>query len=1022
MKTKLGLSGWAIRSPIPTIVFFIVVTLIGIASFIRLPVNANPSVDYPLVNVTIIQIGAAPAELENNITQYVENAVAGIAGVRNIQSTIKEQVSETIIEFQLGTDTEQATNDVRSAINRIRGTLPDEIEEPIIQRVDIEGGAMLHYIVQSPSESPLSLSWFVDDTVIHKLLSIQGIEQVQRFGGADREIRVEVDPHQLASRNISIVQLNQQLQAQNVNMPGGANDVGPIKQSIRILGQSKSISELAKLPITVGENRWVYLGEIAQIYDTEKESNQVAAYNGSPAVGFSIWRSRGYSDTAVEDRIDAVVNQIRASYPEISIEKVASTVKYTRDSFSTTMQTLIEGALLTVLVVFFFLRSWRATLIAAIALPLSIIPTFIVMYLLDFTLNSVSLLALTLATGILVDDAIVEIENIDRFIHRGERPYIAALKGADSIALAVVATTLTIVAVFLPVSFIDGVVGLYFQQFGITVATSVIASLLVARLLTPLMAAYMLKPDPRTEQNHSSNLNDRYHRLLKWALGNRVLAIVYAIVFFIVSLLMLPFIPTGFMPKDNGDLSQLRVELPPSYRKADIEQTIKTITNSIKEDKAVAHVLATSDSSNRLTFNITLLSSGLRNKSLDKFEHSMSNRLQALPDIRPEFVNAYGIRDIIILLASKDDELLNRTAEQLTQQVQALPQVYNVKNTRPLPKAELLIIPDNEQAARMGITTAHIANTLRIANMGDTDSASAKFSLRDRQIPIRIQLSKADRENIETLAQLRVINSNGRPIPLASVAKIQYSEGDSKIVRFNRLRQISIEASLNNSSLGDAYEAINNLPLLKNLPEGIERFEYGDAQYMEEMLTNFSYAMLLGALMVYAILIILFRDFIQPLTILVTLPLSLGGALIGLLLIRASLDMSSVIGLLMLMGIVTKNAILLVDFVIIERQQGLNRYDALIKACSIRAKPIIMTTIAMVAGMVPAALGFGANAEFRVPMAIAVIGGLTTSTLLSLIFVPVVYSLLDDVHNWMRPRLTRYTSVTTEDIAEGKKM
>lgn len=1023
MNNKLGLSGWAIRSPFPTLLFFIVITILGITSFLRLPVNANPSIDYPLVNITVIQPGAAPAELETNITQHVENAIAGISGVRNIQSKVREQVSETLIEFQLGTDSEQATNDVRSAINLVRNTLPRDIEEPIIQRIDIEGGSMLHYIVQAPNESSLSLSWFIDDTIIHKLLSLRGVEQATRFGGSDREIRVEVEPLKLATRGIDITYLNQQLQLSNLNAPGGSVDLNGIRQSIRTLGQSKSIDELSKLPITIGENRWLYLGEIAKISDTEKEDQSIAFHNGNETVGFSIWRSRGYSDTEVENNVTAELEKIQKSYPEIKIEKISSTVKYTRDSYSTTMQTLIEGALLTILVVYLFLRNWRATFIAAVALPLSIIPTFIVMDMLNFTLNSVSLLALTLATGILVDDAIVEIENIDRFIHRGKRPYIAALLGADSIALAVVATTFSIIAVFLPVSFIDGIVGLYFKQFGLTVAASVMASLVVARLLTPLMSAYILKPTKLKQdelQSKQSEITNKYLKLLDWSLHHRGLSLCAAVAFFVLSLAILPFLPTSFLPKDNGDISRLTVELPPNYRKADVEDIIKSITNTLQEDKAVAHVLAISDTSNHIAFNITLHTSGLRNKTLSKFEQSMSEKLSNIPDIRTMFTSGYGLRDISIILTSKDYELLTRTADELTTQMKQLPQIYNVQNTAALPKPELLVIPDSEQAARLGVTTYQIANTLRIANMGDTDSASAKFNLFDRQIPIRIQLSNVNRENIETLDQLRVLNASGRPIPLSSVAKFEFSEGKNSITRFNRLRQISVEASLSNVSLGQATSAINNLPLLQNLPTGVQRSEYGESQYMGEMLESFSSSMLVGALVVYAILVLLFKDFLQPITILVTLPLSLGGALVALLLIRASLDLSAIIGLLMLMGIVTKNAILLVDFVIIERENGLSRHDALLKAGSIRVKPIIMTTIAMIAGMVPAALGFGANAEFRVPMAITVIGGLTTSTLLSLVFVPVIYSYIDDIHNWLAPKFNRFTSVTKEDIEEGK--
>lgn len=1047
MSHKLGISSWAIRNPLPIIIFFVVVTVLGILSFKRLPVNANPSVDYPLVAVTVIQVGAAPAELENNVTRNIENALAGISGVRNIQSTIKEQVSNTLVEFNLDINVEQATNDVRSAISQVRTLLPNEIEEPIVQRIDVTGAALLYYTVTSNKLSNLDLSWFIDDNIIHSLLGVNGVEQAMRFGGSEREISVEVDPIELATHHVSIVQLNQQLRLSNVNLPGGSFDLGNTKQNIRVLGQQNTIDDLENLPITGGENRWLYLNEVADVKMTEQEANFVSYLNDKPAMGFSIWRTRGFSDTVVEDKVDAEIAKLQEVYPYIKINKIISLADYTRDSFNTTMQTLIEGAILTILVVYMFLRNRRATLIAAAALPISIIPTFMMMELLDFTLNSVTLLALTLATGILVDDAIVEIENIDRFIEQGNRPYIASLKGADSIGLAVVATTFSIIAIFLPVSFIGGVVGLYFKQFGLTVATSVLVSLFVARLLTPLMSAYFLKPhqtksknekQPKLTNNETEpneikpkkiKQNDsyfdrfvsRYIIWLNWVLINRKRALLIAIAFFALSGIAFMMLPTGFLPKPDRNVSILHVQLPPSYTKKQVEHEIEEIAQALHEDPIVRNTLALSDASNKVIFNISL--SDDRNMLLSEYEQKTKSRLREISDIRFYFVNEIGFRAYTVLLGSRDPKLLEDTSAELEHQMQQIPYLSDVQNMKPIQRPELLVIPNREQMARLGVTTANLANTLRIANLGDTNSSSAKFKIGDKQIPIRIKLNDADKANLETLGQLRVININGRPVPIASVAQFKFSEGDNTIMRYNRYRQIAIEADLyDTATLGQAEDAVSALPIMKNLPEGVIRFDYGDSQYMNEMLSQFSIAMVFGVLMVYTILVLLFKDLLQPITILVTLPLSLAGAVVGLILIRSPVDLSSVIGLLMLMGIVTKNAILLIDFIIIRRENGMSRHDSILDAGRIRVKPIIMTTIAMIAGMIPAALGFGASADFRVPMAVAVISGLISSTFLSLLVVPIFYTYMDDLTHWLKKYFGGFTSVTKEDIEEGEKL
>ncbi len=1017
---RRGISSWAIRRPIPTIVLFLALTLAGWVSFLRLPVNANPPVSFPVVGVTVAQTGATPIELETLVTRKVEGAIAGLVGVRHIQSTVSSGLSDTTVEFQLGTDPDRATNDVRDALAQIRADMPQSIEEPIITRIDVEGGAILYYVVRAPHMTQLALSWFVEDAIGRELLTVPGVQRVQRFGGADREIRVELKPDRLIALGTSADEVNAQLRSINAEVPGGRGQIGAREQSVRTLGGARTVEELAARTIALSGGRWAKLSDLAEVRDGAAEARGFARYDGEAVVGFSVSRSKGSSDTVVAEAVAAKLAEIAARMPDVTIEESVSTVEYTRESYDAAMQTLLEGALLTVIVVFAFLRDWRATLIAAVAMPLSILPTFAAMSLFGFTLNSVSLLALTLVIGILVDDAIVEIENIDRHIDQGKRPYLAAIDAADAIGLAVVSTTLTIVAVFTPVSFIGGVVGQYFRQFGLTVAVAVLASLLVARLVTPLMAAYLLRPKPliatREDDGKRPRASGYYLHLLSWSLDHRRTAMGIAGMILIASLMLVPLLPTGFLPVSDSDISQLKVEFPPGSRLDDTERVTAHLASKLLERAEVEHVLVMTSSPDEAMVIARLKPRSERNLTRKAFERIVWPVLSSIPDIRLAFLGDAGGKDVSIILSGDEPTQLAQAVHDLEAQMRGLPQLANVQSTAPLPRPELLIRPRFDEAARLGVSTGAIGATAQIATLGDTNANSAKFNLGDRQIPIRVLIDPDARGDLDALRQLRVLRNNGGLVPLTSVADIVFGSGDAEIERLDRRRRIAVEADLNGVSLGTALDAVAALPAMKTLPSSVRQVPYGDGEYMAEMFANFALAMATGILLVLAVLILLFKDFLQPVTILIALPLSVGGAVLALLLYGAALDLSSTIGLLMLMGIVGKNSILLVDFAIERRRHGLSRREALLDAGVTRARPIIMTTVAMVAGMAPAALGIGADAGFRAPMAVAVIGGLIASTLLSLIFVPVVFSYMDDLHLWLAPRIGRLTSVTQSDI------
>ncbi len=1021
---KQGLSSWAIRHPIPTVVLFCVLTLAGVMAFLRLPVNANPPVAFPLVSVAVVQPGAAPSEIESEITRRVENALTGLSGVRHIESTAKASESDTTVEFQLGTDPDRAVSDVRAAIGEIRGELPQNIPEPVIQRVDVEGGAMLQYVLDAPGQSSAALSWYVDDTVRRELLAVPGVQRVTRFGGATQELRIEPDPAVLAQYGMSIETLNAQLRDTYVNVPGGHLETSVQRHTIRVQGRQARPDTLGTLPIAMPGGRWLPLGELAHIRETVTEPSGFAQFNGEPAVGFSIWRGKGYSDTQVAERVAERLQALQAQQPGIAMHEVTSTVAYTSASYSTAMHTLVEGAVLTILVVFLFLRDWRATAIAAIALPLSILPVFLAMLWLNFTLNSITMLALTLVIGILVDDAIVEIENIDRHIHMGERPYRAALHAADGISLAVLATTLTIVAVFAPVGFVPGVIGQYFRQFGLTSAIAVLCSLLVARFLTPLLAAYFMRAVPAStvsaheDESPKSGLMRRYVSMLDLALRHPWKTLAAATALFVVSIWVGGTLPSGFLPANDASLSQLRVTLSPGSSGAQAQQLTQRITDILRAHPAVKHVLAIAESPDEASFSITLLPRDERQLSRKAFEYDIRSRLAAVPDTRFQFL-VEGNSEVSIMLVGRDAAALEAAARRVANDMRRLPQLANVQISLAPVRPELQVRPRPDDAARLGVSTTAIGDVLRTATAGEQDAQSAHYNMQERQIPLRVRLSERDRSDLDVLGSLRISSlTHEKGVPLSAVADIQYGEGQARIDRHDRQRRISIEANLQSASLGEALDAAQALPTLQHLPEGVQQVTYGDAEYMDEMFENFSLTMVASILTMYAILVLLFRSFLQPLTILFTLPLSLVGAIAALWLIGAALDLPAIIGLLMLMGIVTKNAILLVDFTIEGLRDGRSLHDALKHAGMMRARPIVMTTVAMVAGMVPAALGFGADSGFRIPMATAVIGGLVTSTLLSLVCVPVVFARMEAIRVWLGPRLARLTTVEPDDLVE----
>ncbi len=1025
---KFNISTWAICNPIPVVVLFLVLTVTGIINFHKIPINSEPDMKYPAVNVTVNLDGASPDELEKSVTIPIEDALAGMAGVRHTTSVISEGSSVTTVEFTLETDTDRAVNDVRNTISQIKDNLPGDISFPVVDRMDTEGGALGYYVIMSPGLNQTELSRFIDEQVTHAILGVSGVQQVKRLGGEKQEIRVELNASKLEEYGISADQISRQLAQTNANIPAGRLNIqSDMEMSIRVLGSQPDIISFGDLPISLGDGRKIKLSECANIYDGHGEIRTRTFFDGRETLGFQVYRAKGFSDTAVEQGVSAAIEKLASEYPYVRIRRVYSSVEVTEENYLTTCSTMLEGAVLTVLVVWLFLQNWQATLVSALSLPLSIFPVFSVLMYFDYTLNSISLLAITLVIGILVDDAIVEIENIENHVQQGKRPYRAALDGSGSISKAVIAITFCIVAVFLPVSFIGGMTGQYFRQFGITIAAAVISSLLVARMVTPLMAAYILQPDKakrctdgrkKLRDPISSTILAIYSRILSECVRYRKTTLICTLLFMAVSLSSMMLIPTAFLPKADTGIVQINIELQPGSsleQTAQVLRNIEKIAHSFKETELV-FATAGVDGVEKGEVLIRLKPYGQRAVSQKEFEEIFHNELRMIPDIRFMFRNELAERDVSVILNGTDSQLLSETAATLKQQMSSMNSVKNVQVSEPLMRPELNVVLRSDEAARAGVTTQAVGTMLRIATIGDIDSNNAKFNLNDRQIPIRVTLRDSDRNNPEIIKHLRVSSLSGGTVRLDTVADITLGSGISSIQRFDRKRRVAVEADMMpGEKIGAVLSEIENLPVMKNLPQGISMPMSGDFESMDEMFSEFTFAMLTGVLTVIMILTLLFKDFFQPFTIITAMPLSLGGASCGLLIYDAALDMSSVIGLLMLMGIVTKNSILLVDFIIEKRKSGSRRYDAILSSGKKRLRPILMTTAAMVLGMVPALFSSGAGASFRSQMAVAVISGLICSTFFSLITVPVIYTFADDLKVWMGRRLEGLITVTDED-------
>ena len=1003
----MNFSAWSIRNPVPAILLFVLLTVGGLLAFERLAVQSFPDMDLPTVKITATLEGAAPSQLETEVARKIEDNLASLSLLDHITTTITDGSVSISVSFKLEKDSEEALNEVRNAVDSTTD-LPPAMQSPSVTKVTVQGSPLITYAVRSTRLNETELSWFVDNDMTKALLSVSGVGEVGRIGGIDREVHVDLNPQIMGSLGLTAATVSSRLKSVQADSSGGLGEIGGGRQSIRTLGAVASIEELKALAIPLPSGKLVRLDEIGTVTDSFSDRSSLAYLDGQPVIGVQVKRSNGFSDTGVAAAIQAAMRDFAAANPDVEIVEAYSTVGPIIENYEGSMHMLYEGAILAVVVVWLFLRDWRATFLSAVALPLSVIPTFLAMYFADFSLNTVTLLALSLVVGILVDDAIVEVENIARHLNMGKSPMDAALEAADEIGLAVIATTFTLVAVFLPTAFMSGIPGLIFRQFGVTAAVAVLASLLVARLLTPMMAAYMMKAHPSEEKD--GRIMRAYMAIMKACLSHRKLTVLGVCVFLGLSLSTIPFLKSGFMPASDDAQTKVTLTLQPG---STIEQTDATTRHAVDIITKLPHVTrvfssvgsassgggldasTTSDVASA-TLVVNLASIGDRDRKQSEIENDIRQALAVLPGVRVELGSGGNGTTLEITLASDDSNALDQAGSALEEQLRTLKGIGAVTSSASLQAPEIQIVPDFTRAAALGVTSEAISEAVRVATNGDYSSSMAKLNLPQRQVSIRVRLDPGNRATLDDIANLRIGGTSGN-VDLGSIADIRIGGSPSKINRIDRSRNITLSVELNGRILGDVNREAQALPALKNLPHGVRLVEQGELQRSSELFESFGIAMAIGVFCIYAVLVLLFHDFLQPLTILMALPLSLGGALLPLIVTGTSFSMPAVIGLLMLMGVVTKNSILLVEYAIMARRGGMTRFDALVDACHKRARPIIMTTIAMGCGMLPVALSLtGGDGSFRQPMAIVVIGGLLTSTFLSLLVIPVIFTFVDD--------------------------
>lgn len=1014
-----NISEVAIRHPVTTVMVVLALLVTGLLSYSKLPVELYPDVSFPVVSISTTYPGASASEIETLVTKPLEDAISGINGIDEVSSTSSTGRSSVVLQFDMDKDIQDAANEVREKVDLIRQSLPVDADDPIIARLD-PAAAPVQYYALSGNTSLLELTDLARDEIKPQFQKIDGVAEVNILGGQEREVQILLDAARLKQYRLSAAVISNRLQQENLDFPSGQLETGRSVMTLRTVNAYKTAEQIAQTPIAIQGGQVLLLKDVAEVVDGLKELSSQSFWNGQPAVVLSIGKQSGANTVEMAHLVSHQAEVIRDTLlpSAVKLDLSYDTAQFVEESKEASMEELIIGSLLAIVVIYFFLRTFRGTLIAAVAIPTSIIATYTFMAMMGFSLNMMSLMALALVVGILVDDAVVDLENIFRHIEMGEKPFRAAINATNEIGLAVMATTLSIVAVFAPVGFMDGMIGSFFKQFGLTVSVAVLVSLLIARTLTPMLAAYFLKPMEATHvDEHEAavqGIGGIYQGMLRWALKRRIWTVLIAIAVFLVAIPIAGLLPSGFTPENDRDEFTIAVEMPSGSRLSETLGMLNQISDTVKGDDMIKDLLLTAGSSNggpdsgRISVTLKSKAEG-RDVSANDVQRRLQVQTQKIPGALISYQPTQAIGgggetgDMSLSLRGDDLVELQKVADQVLNKVHAMPIVTDSKLSTGTPQQEIQVQVDQRRALSFGVTPAALASALRAASLGDL---ATQMRLDKNNVDVRVRLDDQNRYDLTQLQSLPVMTQSGQEVPLGSLAKISYATSPTNIARIDREREIKVIANiLPGASLSDVITPVEAELKSMNLPEGMTYNFGGDAERMKEAFGSMLQAMALAVLFIYMILASQFESFFHPFTIMMSLPLAFAGAFLGLFIANKEMSIMSLIGIIMLMGLVVKNSILLIDYTLNLQKKGMSRNESLLIAGPVRLRPILMTTVAMIAGMVPVALELTVGSESRSPMAVAVIGGLITSTLLTLLVVPVIYTLVDDGVRWCAAKI-----------------
>ena len=1017
----MKLADVSIDRPVFATMMIFALVVLGLFSYMKLNIDQFPDVDIPYVTIVTVLRGAGPEQIETDVTKKIEDAVNPVGGLDHIQSTSQEGLSIVIAQFKLEIDGKVAAQEVREKVSAARANLPTEIEDPVITRYDPASQPIMQLTV-SGARSAKEITTYTKDVIKKRLENVPGVGSVDLVGGDEREIEVEVDAARLRGYNLSIQDVVQGVAAANMEIPAGNLVQGPRQLLLRTMGKFTSVDDFNKVIVASPGGKPVHLSDVAAVSDGVKERTSFARVEGKQAVGLNILKQSGSNTVRVADAVRDQIERLKKELPaDLRVTMAKDNSTFIRDSVNDVLFDIVYGGLLAVIVVYLFLANARPTVISALALPTSIIASFIIMFALNFTLNVMTLMALSLAVGLLIDDAIVVIENIYRHMHMGATPMEAAKAATSEIGLAVMATTFTIVAVFIPVAFMSGIVGRFFYQFGITIAVSVLVSLFVAFTLTPMLASRWLRPQDEDLKNEGNyfrrglylfnrffdTLSKQYRRAITWSLAHRRMTLGAALGLFALSFVLMRFLGSDFFPESDQSEFTIGVNASPGTSLDQTAAICERVEAVLRKRPEVTTLLTTIGAGNdpitKGNVLVKLVKKADRKQGIKQIMTGVRRDLLDLAGANLSILIAQGpgggTKPVVMSVRGEDLSKLEQLGEKVERIVRATPGAVDVENSYEISKPEIRIRIDREKASDLGLSVGLIASSIRAMVDG---AVATQYAEGGEQYDVRVRLRKEDRTSLENVGNLTIKSSKDTRdqqkiiVPISYVAAVGQGSGPSKINRYDRQREIRIDANTSGHSLGEVLGSILKQTAVLPLEPGYSVDVTGTGQTQSESFVNILISLGLAIVFVYIVLAAQFESFWFPFAIMLALPMSLIGAVIALLIFGNSLSVISLIGIIMLMGLVTKNGILLVDYTGVLRDRGSARTEALIEAGATRLRPILMTTFAMIFGMVPIAFSTAEGSEFRSPMGQAVIGGLVTSTLLTLFVVPVVYSLIDD--------------------------